>query len=73
MVVQHGEDRGIVVGDHEAGTVESLGLVNEHVAAFVVGIVGHHHTARHGVGGTVLCMQELQQLGGLGAWGSAHV
>ena len=34
-----------MVGDHEAGTVESLGLVDQHVAPLVVGIISHHHTS----------------------------
>ncbi len=54
MVIQHREDGSIVVGDHETGTVEPLGLVNQHVAALVVGVIGHHHAAGHGLGGRVL-------------------
>ena len=43
MVVEDGEDRGVVVGDHEGGAVESLGLVDQHVAATVVSVVCHYH------------------------------
>ena len=32
-----------MVGDHEAGALESLGLVDQHVAPLVVCIIGHHH------------------------------
>ena len=44
MVVEDGEDRGVVVGDHEGRAVESLGLVHQHVAATVVSVVRHYHT-----------------------------
>ena len=45
MVIEHGEDRGIVVGHHEAGTVEPLSLMNQHVATLVVSIIGHHNSS----------------------------
>ncbi len=48
MEVEDGEDRGVVIGHHEARAVESLGLVNEHVAASVVSIIGHYHTSWEG-------------------------
>ena len=73
MIVQHGEDGGVMVGDHEAGTVEPLGLVDQHVAALVVGVIGHHHSTGHGQCGRVLGMQELQQLSCLGAWCCTHI
>ena len=45
MVIEHREDRGIVVSDHEAGTVESLGLVNQHVATLVISIIGYNYSS----------------------------
>ena len=45
MVVEHGEDGGVVVGDHETRALESLGLVHQHVAPLVVRIVSNHHTS----------------------------
>ena len=44
MVVECWEDRGVVIGHHEARTVQSLCLVHQHIAALVVSIIGHHYT-----------------------------
>ena len=44
MIVECWKDRGIVIGHHEAGTVQPLGLVHQHVAALVVCIVSDHNT-----------------------------
>lgn len=52
MVVECWEDWGIVIGHHEAGTVQSLCLVHQHIATFVVCIVGHHYTTLWVVGRT---------------------
>ncbi len=73
MEIEHGEDGGIMVGDHEAGTVEPFGLMDQHVTALVVGIIGNHHSTGHGLCGAVLGMQELQQLGCLGPRRGTHV
>ena len=44
MIVERREDGGVVVGHHEAGTVQPLCLVHQHVAALVVCIVSDHNT-----------------------------
>ena len=73
MIVEHGIDGGIVIGDHEARAVESLCLVDQHVASFVIGIIGHHHSTGHGTRLCVLCVQKLYQLSCLRAWSGTHV
>eukprot|EP00963_Diacronema_lutheri_P013520 scaffold2637_cov421-Pavlova_lutheri.AAC.7 len=60
----------LVVGDHQAGGVHALGLVDEQVATFDVGIVGHHET---GGGLSFRGLHQLQKLQGLGSWCGAHV
>ena len=45
MVIEHGEDRGIMIGDHEARALQPLGLVNQHVTPLVVCIISNHHTS----------------------------
>ena len=45
VVIEHGEDRGIMVSDHEAGTVEPLGLVDQHVATLVISIISNHYSS----------------------------
>ena len=45
MVVEHRKDRGIMVGDHETGAVESLSLVNQHVATLIVSIIGYDNSS----------------------------
>lgn len=42
--VQVGHDGGVVVGYHDAGAVEPLGLVDQHVAASVVCVIGYDDT-----------------------------
>ena len=44
MVVECWKDRGVVIGHHEARTVQPLRLVHQHVAALVVCIVSNHNT-----------------------------
>ncbi len=62
-----------MVSDHEAGAVETLGLVDQHVATLVVRVVGNDRASRHGRGGGVFRVQHLDQLSGLGPRGSTHV
>ena len=38
------EHRGIVVGYHDARTTESLGLMDQHVASFVICIISNHNS-----------------------------
>ena len=44
MIVECWKDGGVVIGHHEAGTVQPLRLVHQHVAALVVSIVSDHNT-----------------------------
>ena len=44
MVVEHGEDGGIVIGHHETGAVKPLGLMDQHVATLVVSVIGHYYS-----------------------------
>ncbi|KAH9391219.1 hypothetical protein TYRP_006817, partial [Tyrophagus putrescentiae] len=41
-LVEGGHRRGVVVGDHHAGAVQPVRLVDQHVAALVVEVVGHY-------------------------------
>ena len=45
VVVECGEDGGVVVSNDETGAAEPLGLVDQHVAPSVVCVIGHHHTS----------------------------
>lgn len=42
--VDTGKQRRVMIRRHEAGRLESLGLMNQHVAAFIIRVVGHHET-----------------------------
>ena len=54
MKIEHGENRGVVIGDHEGRTVESLRLVDQHIAALVVSIISHYYTTCVGGNGLVV-------------------
>ena len=45
MAVEHREDGGVVIGDHETRALESLGLMHQHVASLVVCIICYHHSS----------------------------
>ena len=59
-----------MVSDAEAGALHPLGLVDQHVAALVVSVVGDHHAGGHRA---LLAVEGLDQLGRLRAGRRAHV
>ena len=65
-MVECGEDTGIMVGHQEAGAVEPLGLMDQHVAPLVVSIIGHHHPAwrerERGGGGELVQSADVEML-----------
>ena len=62
----------IMINNHAARAVESLRLMNKHIASSVIRIVGHTESFRN-FSILSICVQRFNNLRGLRSWRSAHV